>query len=47
MLGSTLPHDETEEEAWHDDVPQAQHGEVASVLVGREDQLACQATQTT
>ncbi len=36
------PHDEAEEESWHDNVPQAEHGEVSDVLVGGEDELAGQ-----
>jgi hypothetical protein len=36
------PHDEAEEESRHDNVPQAEHGEMTDVLVGGEDELAGQ-----
>ena len=42
LLVSVVSHDKAEEEAGHDDVPQAQHGEVSRGVGGGEDQLAGQ-----
>ena len=42
LLVSVVSHDEAEEEAGHDDVSQAEHGEVSRGVRGWEDQLAGQ-----